>query len=453
MLNDILYAFRTLRKSPGFTVVVVLTLALGIGANTAIFSVVEGAVLAPLRYSEPDRLVNVWESNPRFSYVLISYPNFLDWQRSASSFERMSALIPGQGYDLTSPGTPEHLDGKVVSAGYFATLGLNLIRGRDFTSQEDAQGGAPAVIISERLWKSRFDGNSDAVGKSATLNGLDYTIVGVAPPGAALDVDADIYTPLGQGDPLVLNNRGSHGILSIARLKPGVSIFQAQAEMSAIQKSLDELYPDADRDLGTVVDPLKHLIVGDVGGTLLLLLGAVGLVLLIACANVANLTLARSAARSREFSIRLALGASRPRVVRQMLTESVLLSLAGGALGLTAAAWGIRPVLALVPDAVPRTREIGLNFPVLLFSFGVAVAVGILFGLAPALKNSKASLQSALKEGGRAASGGHYRVQSTLVILQVALTLILLAGAGLLLRTIRRLAEVSAGFETQHDIT
>ncbi|HYL98675.1 MAG TPA: ABC transporter permease [Blastocatellia bacterium] len=453
LTQDIFYALRMMRKFPGFTAVVVLTLALGIGANTAIFSVVEGAVLAPLPYPGADRLVNVWETNPRFSYVMISYPNFRDWQRSSHSFESMAALFPWEGYDLTSPGTPEHLNGKAISAGYFATLSLKLTRGRDFNSQEDAYSGAPAVIISERLWRNRFDSSPDALGKSVTLNGVDRTIIGIASTAAELGVDADVYTPLAQGDPLVVNNRANHSILSIARLKPGVSISQAQAEMNAIQKSLDDLYPTDDRDLGTDVWPLKRLMIGDASGTMLLLLGAVALVLLIACANVANLLLARSATRSREFAVRSALGASRVRVVRQLLTEGVLLSLAGGVLGVVAAAFGIKPLLALAPEAVPRAREVGLNFPVLLFALGISLSAGILFGLAPALKNSNADLQYALKEGGRTASGGGNRVQSALVIAQVALTLVLLAGAGLLLRTMRDLTEVNPGFDAERVMT
>ncbi|HEY6307032.1 MAG TPA: ABC transporter permease [Candidatus Angelobacter sp.] len=451
--QDIVYAFRMLRKSPAFTSVVVLTLALGIGANTAIFSVVQGVLLAPLPYFQSDRLVVLFESNPRFPRVWISYPNFQDWQRSARSFEQMAVFMGWKGFDLTDPGEPEHLDGKEISAGFFTTLGVNLARGREFTAQEDGAAGPPAVIISDRLWRNRFGGSPEAVGKSVTLNGVDYTIVGVAPPDFRLLGDADVYTPLGQGDPMIINHRATHAMWCIARLKPGASILQARAEMSTIQKGLDEQYPDANRDLGTDVTPLKEQIVGEVSGTLLLLLGAVGLVLLIACANVANLLLARSAARSREFAIRSALGANRSRVLRQLLTESVLLALAGGGLGLAVAAWGLNPVLAAVPGAVPRSQEIGLNVPVLLFAFGVAVGVGILFGMAPALKNSRAGLQDALKEGGRTSASGRGRVQSSLVIAQMALTLVLLVGAGLLLRTIRSLGQVDPGFDPRHLIT
>src|SRR4029077_10317880 len=288
-LQDVHYGVRMLCKNPGFTAVAVLTLALGIGANTAMFSVMEGVVLAPLRYFQPDRLVMVWENNPRLPRVYVSHPNFLDWQRTVRSFQQMAAFME-QGLDLTAPGTPEHLNGKEISSGFFSTLGTELTLGREFSPEEDRHGGAPVVIISNHFWRNRFDGSPAALGKSVTLDGVEFTIVGVTPPGFHLEDDADVYTPLSQSDPLILNDRAGHdGILCVARLKPGVSVSQGQAEMSTIQNGLDQLYPDANRDLGIYVQSLKQEIVGDVGGTLLLLLGAVGLVLLIACANVANL--------------------------------------------------------------------------------------------------------------------------------------------------------------------
>jgi predicted permease len=451
--QDIRFGLRMLRRSPGFAFIAILTLALGIGANTAIFSVVQGVLLSPLPYSQPERLVMLWESNPRFPHVWTSYLNFRDWQRSAGSFERMAAFSTWQGYDLTNSGAPEHLDGKQISAGFFATLGVNLAEGRDFTLQEDRQAGAPAAIISYRLWKNRFGGNAAVLSESVTLNGVDYTIVGVAPDGFRLEGDADVFTPLGQGDPVVLSNRGSHEFFSIARLKTGVNLSAARAEMSAIQNGLDRTYPEADRDLGTDVVPLKQEIVSDVRGTLLILLGAVGLVLLIACANVANLLLARGAGRTREFAIRAALGANRARVVRQLLTESVILSLAGGALGVVVAGLGVAPALEAVPGNLPRGENIGLNGPVLLFTFGVSIAVGILFGLAPVMKSWSADPQAALKEGARGSTGTHQRAQSSLVIVQMVLTLVLLIGAGLLFRTIRQLWDVNPGFDAQHLLT
>lgn len=451
LLLDVRFAFRLLRKSPGFTAVVILTLALGIGANTAMFSVVQGVVLAPLHYPEPDRLVMVLESNLRFPQDAISYPNFLDWQLSARSFQQMAVVRLDQGFDLTGPGTPEHLAGDEISSDFLGTLGVEPSLGRDFSPQEDQRGGAPVVIISNRLWRSRFGGNLKALGQSVTLGGIDYAIVGVLPAEFRFIGDADVHVPLGQHNLLLLEDRGSHdAMVSIARLKPGVSISQAQAEMSAIQDHLDQLYPDADRGLGIDVEPLKQMIVGDVRGTLLLLLGAVGLVLLITCANVANLWMARSIGRSEEFAIRVALGACRSRLVRQLLTESVLLSLVGGALGMLFAVWGVRPLLALMTENLPRSENIGVNASVLSITFGVSIVVGILFGLAPALKSSKADLQSSLKEGGRGSRTAHHRAQSTLMIIQMALTLVLLVGAGLLLRTLRHLWETNPGFDTQH---
>jgi len=451
---DVRYGLRALRRSRGFAAVAILTLALGIGANTAIFSVAEGVVFSPLPYREPDRLVMVLESNLRFSQVAISYPNFQDWQRDARSFQQMAAIMIEQGFDLTGPGTPEHLHGSRISSGFFSTLGADLILGREFSPQEDRRGGAPVAIISRRLWRNRFAGSPSVLGQSITLDGVDCTIVGVVPPGASLVSEKDdVYAPLAQGDPIILNARGSHAsMLSIARLRPGVSVAQAQAEMTTIQEHLDQLYPNADAGLGTDVLPLKQQIVGDVRGTLLLLLSGVGLVLMIACANVANLLLARSAARAREFAIRTALGASRLRVMRQLITESVLLSLAGGALGLVFAKWGVGLVLAAVPQTLPRTGNVTVNASVLLFAFGVSIAVGILFGLAPALKSSKTDLQISLKEGGRGSTRAHHRAQGALVVVQMALTLVLLASAGLLFRTIRHLWQIHPGFDTQHVI-
>src|ERR1700719_4708849 len=385
--QDLRYALRQLRKSPGFTAVAVFTLALGIGANTAIFSIVEGVVLAPLHYREPDRLVMVWENNPRFPRVWDSYPNFQDWQRNAGSFQQMAALREQQ-IDLTFPGAPSHIKASQISSGFFSTLGTELALGREFTLQENQPGGAPVVVISDHLWRERFGGSPEALGRSVTLDGVDYSIIGVAPPGFRLNLAADVFTPLGQLDPLILNNRGSHdGIFALARLKPGVNLPQTQAEMNTIQSRLDRLYPNDNRDLGIYVEPLKQVIVGDADQTLALLLGAVGLVLLIACANIANLLLARSAGRSREFAIRSALGANRARLARQLLTESVILSLAGASLGIVIAFFGIRSVLAAMPGILPRSEDVGVNAPVLLYTLTVSLVVGILFGLAPALES------------------------------------------------------------------
>ncbi len=454
LLQDVRYALRQLRKSPDFTIVAVLTLALGIGANTAIFSVVKAVVLAPLPFRQPDRLVALWQNNLTLKHLIDgSYPDFLDWQRNAKSFQQMAA-VSFQGFDLTNPGQPEHVNGKEVSAAFFGTLGVKLQMGRDFSTEEDKRGGAPGVIISDRLWKDRFARSPEALGKSVTLDGVDYAIVGILAPGFHfVGEDADVYTPLGQADPLVYGDRTVHPIFSIGRLKEGISLGQAQGEMSAVQATLDRTYPAADHGLGAAVVPLRQVFVGNVSGTLLLLLGAVGIVLLIACANVANLLLAQSAARSREFAIRSALGASRRRVVRQLITESMLLSLAGGSLGLAVATWGLHAALPALPASLPRSENIHIDGVVLLFAFTVSITVGILFGLAPASTSSKSDLQMTLKEGERGSRHSQHRTQSFLAVFQIALTLVLLSGAGLLFRTIHHLGAVDPGFDPQHVIT
>ena len=453
IFQDIRYALRQLRKSPGFTAVAVITLALGIGANTAIFSMVQGVVLAPLSFRNPDRLVTVWENNLTLKHVMsASSPDFRDWKRTATSFQQIAAFTR-QSFDLTSPGSPEHLEGKEISSGFFGTLGTKLTLGRDFSPEEDTYGGAPGVIISDHFWSDRFSRSAEILGKSITMGGVAYTIVGVLPPRFHFEGDADIYAPLGQEDPLIASDRTIHPLFCVARLKAGVSITQAQGEMSTLQENLDRLYPSADRGVGIAVVPLKQIVVGDTGRTLLLLLGAVGLVLLIACANVASLMLARSAKRSREFAIRAALGANPARLVRQVFTESLLLSTGGGALGALLAFFATGSLLAVLPGYLPQSGNISVNVPVLLFTLAVSVAVGIVFGLAPALKSWNSDPQISLKTESQQSGSRHHRVQNVLVVGQFALTLVLLAGAGLLFRTIRHLWNVNPGFDTQNIIT
>jgi predicted permease len=453
-MRDLRYAWRSLRKSPGFAAAAILTLALGIGANTAIFSVLEGVVLAPLPYPEHDRLVVVALYNRTLKYATnLSYPDFLDWQRSSRSFEQIAAFMR-QSFDLSSPGAPEHIDAKEVSSNFFRTLGVRLALGRDISPEEDRSGGMPAAIISSRLWYDRFGGSPAAIGKTVTLSGANYTIVGILPPGFRFgEQQADVYTAIGRGDPLYRTDRTVHDILSIARLRPTVSIGQSRAEMDAVQENIGRLNPATERGQGIFIEPLKQFLIGDVGGTLLLLLGAVGLVLLIACANVGNLLLARSASRTQEFAVRLALGASRMQIVRQLVTESVLLSIIGGVVGLAMAKWGLTAVLASVPGSLPRVDNIGVDASVLLFAFGISTVVGIVFGLLPALKSSKTDLQAGLKEGGRVTAPGQHRIQSVLVVAQIALALVLLTGGSLLFRTIRNLLAVDPGFDAQHVIT
>ena len=442
-----------MRNSPGLAAAAITTLALGIGANTAIFSVLEGVVLAPLPYGQPDRLVALELYNRSLGYATyLSYPDFLDWQLNSRSFKQIAALA-NQGFDLTGPGDPEHLDGKEVSASFFGTLNVRLAAGRGFSPDEDQIGGSPAVIISDRLSHDRFGGSPAALGKTLTLNGVDHTIVGVVGPGFRFgNQPADIYTPLARRNPLYINDRTIHDLLCVARLRPEVSLGQALAEMNTVQEHIDELNPNTERGQGAYVVPLKQYLVGDVGGTLAWLLGAVGFVLLIACANVANLLLARSVGRTREFAIRLALGAGRAQIVRQLLAESVGLSASGG-LGLAIAKWGVAVMLAAAPGSVPRIENIGVNTPVLLFAFVGSTIVGITFGLFPALKSSNVDVQTGLKEGSRSVAGGHPRAQQVLVVLQIALAAVLLTGGSLLFRTIRNLWAVNPGFNPQHVIT
>ena len=453
-MRDTRYAFRSLGRTPTYAIAAILTLALGIGANTAIFSVLDGVVLQPLPYRDPDRLAIVALFNRSLKHgTYASYPDFLDWQREARSFEQMAAFKP-DGFDLTNPGAAEHVAGYEVSADFFHTLGVKLALGHSFSAEEDRVGGAPAAVISHRLWQDRFHGNSAAIGQLITLNGTGYTIAGVLPRSFRFEErPADVYTPLGRSYQLFINDRTIHDILCLGRLAPAVSLGQAQAEMNTLQEHIDELNPATEKGQGTSVVSLKQELVGDVGGMLMLLLGAVGFVLLIACANVANLLLARSAARTREFAVRRALGANRMQIVQQLITESVLLALAGGVLGLAMAKLVVSALLRVMPGSLPRVENIGVNASVLLFALAISTAVGILFGLVPAIKQANTDLQADLKEGGRGATAGHQRMQDVLAIVQIALALILLSGAGLLFRTIQNLWAVHPGFEAQHVIT
>ncbi|HEY2857444.1 MAG TPA: ABC transporter permease [Terracidiphilus sp.] len=450
--QDLRYTLRVLARSPGFTVVALLTLALGIGANTAMFSVVEGVVLAPLPFLQPDRLVFLWESRPGVSQLDVSYPNFQDWQRSSRSFEQMSALTI-HSFDMTGAGAAEHLTGIRATSALLATLGVTPAIGREFSATEDQPHAPPVVLISDRLWRERMGADPHAPGRSIMLDGKSYTVIGVLLRRFHFMADADVITPLRPDMPAILEDRSVDGLAVVARLKPGVSVVQAQNELWAVQQGLDRLYPDANRTVGVTIASLKQQIIGDVKGTVLLLFGAVGLVLMIACANLANLFLARSTTRMREFGVRSALGASRGRMVRQLITESLVLSLAGGGLGLGVAEVGLRLFLRAVPDTLPRAENVGLNLPVLLFTLFASMAVGVMFGIGPALRCARVDVQVALQQAQRGATSGRHRLLSQLVVLQFALTVVLLVGAGLLLRSIRLLWHVNPGFDTQHVIS
>ncbi len=453
LIQDLRYGLRTLARNPGFAVTAVIALALGIGANTAIFSVVNGVLLRPLPYRDPSRLMRLSESSPDFSTMSVANPNFVDWRDQNRSFASLSAFR-WNDYDLTGGGQPEHLSGKMVSADFFRVLGIHPVLGRDFDRRTDRLGASPVVLIGGGLWSRRFGASPAVLGRQLILNGRSYTVVGVVPTSFQLEGNADVYTSLEQWDELMARSREMHpGMYVVGRLKPGVTQSQAQAEMTAIAARLAEAYPKSNAKHGINVVPLTGVVVGNVRPTLLVLLGAVVFVLLIACANVANLLLARFTKRQKEIAIRCAMGAGRGRVVRQLLTESVVLALIGGAAGLAIARWGTQAVLAAVPGGLPRMENIGLDGRVLAFTLGISLLTGIVFGLAPALHVSVADLHETLKEGSRGSSSGHRRLRSLLVVSEVAAALVLLSGAGLMLRTIWSLSGINPGFESRHLLT
>jgi predicted permease len=457
--RDLRYAMRQLRRSPGFTVVAILTLALGIGANTALFSVVNGVLLNPLPYPHAEQLVTLHESKPNFETGSISYPNFRDWQKDNRSFSSI-AIARSYSYSLTGLGEAEQVQARFISSDFFPLLGVNPIVGRTFVSGEDEIGAAPMAMISAGLWNRKFGSSPAALGKSITLDGRDYTIVGVVPANFELFLRisrvrvADVYVPIGQWNNPLLPKRGAGlGVHGVGRLKPGVTIEQARADLDQISRNLAVAYPDTNKGISASLIPFRDDMVGNVQPILLVLLGAVGFVLLIACVNVANLLLARSTGRTREFAIRAALGAGQGRLIRQLLTESILLALAGGGLGLLLAQWATRAVLALLPAELPRAAEIRLDAHVLIFTAVISLLAGILFGLAPALKTSHLRLHETLKESGRGSSGARHRAQGVFVVLEMAMALVLLVGAGLMIRSLAALWNVDPGFRPDNVLT
>ena len=455
--SDVRYGIRMMARSPGFTIVAILTLALGIGANTAIFSVVNGVLLNPLPFPQPDQLVTLSESKPNFSTGSISYPNFRDWQRSNHTFSSM-AISRSISFSLTGAGEAEQLKAELLSSDYFSLLGVKPVIGRMFAPGEDEVGAAPIVLISEGLWKRKFGSSPEVLGRTMTLDGGSFTIVGVIPADFDLSVrsfrNSELYVPIGQWKNNFLLNRGAGlGIHGIGRLKPGVTIEQARADMDEVTRNLTAAYPDVDKGIGAAVFPLKQDMLGQVRPLLLLLLGAVCFVLLIACVNVANLLLARSTSRAREFAIRAALGAGSGRLIRQLLTESILLGIAGGGLGLLLAVWSTRIALQHLPVTLPRAAGVGFDARVLIFTMVISVGVGIIFGLAPALKSLKPVLHDTLKESGRGGSGTRHRAQSIFVVVEMALALVLLVGAGLMIRTLGRLWSQDPGFNPRNVLT
>jgi len=456
--QDMRYGLRTLWKSPGFTYIAVLALALGIGANTAIFSVVNTVLLRPLPYKTPDRLVWLWETSPRndIPKEVASYPNFNDWRQQNQSFEAVTAFTNTSPSLTGSDGEPERLPGAAVLGDFYTVLGVEPALGRKFLPEENEEGKHRVVILSHGLWQRNFGGDARIVGQQIGVNNNQYTVVGVMPPdfqhpNPEARRPVEMWVPLAVSD-VMRNGRRSDFLSVIARLKPGVSVEQASAEMTTIASRLEQQYPDTNSAWGVIVQPLHQRFTGDVRPALLMLLGAVGFLLLIACANVANLLLARSSTRLKEIAIRTALGAGRWRIVRQLLTESIVLSLLGGALGLLVAFWGIDALIALSPGNIPRLESVGIDRQVLLFTIGISLVTGIVFGLAPALTVSNPNLNEMLKESGRSSMDGGRgrRLRNALAVAEIALSLVLLVGAGLLIKSFLRLQDVKPGFNPEN---
>jgi len=455
--QDLRYGFRMLWKSPGFTLVTVLALALGIGANTAIFSVVNTVLLRPLPYPNGERIVFIGEWSQQVPEMSVSYPNFLDWQAQQQTMEQIAAFRSAN-YVLTGIGEPERLDGRQVSSGFFNVLGVTPTLGRNFSPDEDKPGAHPVALISHGFWQRRLGGDPSIINKPLQLNNESFTVIGVLPQTFEWQSPVDVFVPIGlRSDQSSMTARGNHpGIYVLGLLKPNVTVEQARIEIKTIAERLAQQYPDTNGGQSAVLDSLQARAVEDIRPALLILLAAVGFVLLIACANVANLLLARAASRSKEIAIRTALGAGRGRIIRQLLTESMLLSVMGGALGLLFAMWGIDALLAALPEDLPRllVSRIGLDLPVLLFTLVVSILTGLLFGLAPALQASKSNLNETLKDGGRtSASAGRQRVRNLLVVSEVALSLLLLVSAGLLIKSFSRLQQTELGFDPTNVLT
>src|SRR5579872_3080272 len=452
--QDLMYALRTFAKSPGVAAVAVITLALGIGANTALFSIVNGVLLNPLPYPHSEQLVAVAEKRPGDDKAPPVYLNYLDWQRENRTFSSM-AIYRNQDYNVTGSSEAQRVSGYMISAEFFSTLGVNPVVGRTFRSDDDRVGAGPVVILGGGFWNRAFGSSREVVGKALVLNGTSYTIVGVIPENFTFyGRDRDVYTPIGQwNDPSFLDRRISVSARVIGRLKPGATVAQASADMDVVARHLAEAFPVADKGAGIAVVSMKEDQVGNVEPLLLMLLAAVGFLLLIACANVANLLLARAVGRAREFAVRAALGAGQMRIVRQLLTESAVLAGAGGVLGLVFAFGATQAVFRGLPRILPRTEEISLDGRVLLFTMAISVIAAVVFGLAPAVRSSRVSLQDVLKESGRGSSGARHRLQGIFVAVEVALALVLLIGAGLMLRSLSALWRVNPGYNPSHAIT
>jgi predicted permease len=458
LFSDLQLGLRILLRNPGFTVTAILLLALGIGANTAIFSVVNAVLLRPLPYQDPSRIMQIWhvppaKSFPGMSYFSVSPANFLDWQRQNTSFEDMAAY-GGAILNLGGKDRPDSLFGATVSAGFFSILRTQPAVGRTFSSEEDRPGQGHVAILSDQVWRNDFGASPAILGQDIILNGEPYRVVGVMPPDFKFPSWAKLWVPMAWTDEKRAV-RGNHNYSVIGRLKPGVDIRAAQSELSAISTRLEQLYPEDDKGWGASIIPLRQQLVGDIRPALLVLLGAVAFVLLIACANVANLVLGKILARKKEIAIRSALGATRGAILQLVLAETLLLSFAGGALGLLLANVGITLVSKFLADRLPRFAQINLDASVLTFTVVLSLFAGILAGLLPALRFTKSDVSEALKQGqsrGTSDSGG-LRTRSLLVVCEVALSLVLLIGAGLMVRTLWELSSIRPGFDPSNVLT
>ncbi len=453
LLQDLRFGARMLRKNAAFTIVAVLTLALGIGANTAVFSVVQGVLLRPLPYKNPESLVAAWNTYlPTLPQIGLSGADLKNWRQQAKSFSEMAGYrFVGQGFNVTGEGEPDRLEAAYATSNLFPLLGVRPVAGRTFDAKEDNPASAPVVVISHRVWQSRFGSDPSVVGRTLNLDGKGYTLVGILPVDFHLVPWADLWLPVGQMDPEELTGRVYHPFGVIARLKPGIGISQAQAELATLANQAALAFPATSQNFGVTVHRLEDSSAATMRRALLLLFAAVGLVLLIACGNVANLLLSRSKTREKEFALRAAMGASQSRLVRQLLTESLLLSFVGGALGLSIAGAGLGMLRSFLPLDLANVKDVGLNGWVLGFTTTVCLLVGIVCGLVPALQSLKSDLNHFVNAGGRGSSafGGH-KLQRSLVVSEIALALMPLIGAGLLLRSFHRLLGVDPGFRPDH---
>jgi predicted permease len=452
VLQDVRFALRTLHKNAGYTCAAVLTLALGIGANTAIYTVIDSVLLHPVPFANPDRLIAIYQKTARSEKNSIPYLNFLDWQKQTRTFESIAGWRT-DGFAMTGRGDPEELMGMMVSENLFPVLGVQPRLGRSFTKDEDQRGGRRVAMLGEDFWTRRFSADGNIIGQKLTLEGNDYTVIGIVPRSIRLpqgdnSFQNDVYTPIGQYEASLFYSHGlGNGTLALGRLKPGVTLAQARADMDGIMRNLGMEYPDEVGQNGAQLIPYREDVIGNLQPILLELAAAVGFVLLIACTNVANLALARSAHRSDEFAIRVALGAGRGRLIRQLLTESLLLSVVGGGIGVLMASLVTNAALTILPSALPPLAEIEVNYRVFFFALVLSLLTGIVFGFTPALKAAGFEAYERMKQGGRGTIRGRHRTQHILIVAEVALTLVLLVGTGLMIRSLHYLWNVDPGLD------